>query len=807
MKKQFYPTIICLFLSITALKSQEIGSAIFNVNSILTTVQSDGTMFYDSTQTHFFIAPNVGGSDKASTIFVGNLWLGGEDSEGELHLVASSYNRAYHPGPLDVNTGQPFEGLDTLFNRVWTINRSDILALKEDFIDGVIDDELSKDIIEWPAFGSPYFGDIFQNQEGAAFYDENSDGLYNPYDGDYPIIGDDLLDIIPDQMSFALFNGNKVEFNPTGQGFPLEIHLTMYAFSCVENEGLNNSVFTRHKIINRSNDVLNDFYYSLFMDTDLGCYSDDYTGVSPENNLVYCYNSDIKDGYGGICEGMDDTFQTEVPVQSTRLLNNNLYSFSTWRNPASSPTPPSVMADPNTLNEFYNYMKATWRDGTPFTNGGNGYNPGSIDTTKFLFAGNPNNQGEWSMYQENLDSSDWRVLANQKLDIYQPGEIIRMDAVHTFNRSEGLDHIKNVDFAIQQSVEIQNAYDQKFQNVCTQNIQCNTSDHCVYPGDVNDNEIVERTDFMLHGIAIAKAQANFESPRQFISKLWTEYSADSRTQSFAHGINMVHSDCNGDGVIDTLEDFITIETNFGLTTPEYISHEELTEPFPYTGQVVLEVPDEVDLNNQTHTVHGEIKVVNLENVHSISFHLEYDPNVLKPFWTDFVTNSSSGLQPAKSRYNFSKKLDEGKELHVMAYYGVGNITLNSMTGLLMRVLDDVISGETTIKLSNILISDYEENFYTMDDVEKTISIKAVNVAAEEMKEDDIYIYPNPSDGVVYFNSTENLTHAMIFDLDGVLIKEVKLSSNQIEFKDKAGLYFIMLYNKDGLAAQKKIVFF
>lgn len=766
-------------------------------------MNSNGTMFLDDGNDGYFIGPNVAGADKAATIFVGNLWMGGLDPAGNLKVSANQYNQvnqsSYKPGPLDQNTGQAFDDLADLFDRVWSVNRTDILALQEDFLDGTIDMPIPKDILEWPASGSPFFEGVFDNQFCAPFYDNNSDGVYDPLTGDYPVLGN-FDGIFPDQMLFAVFNDLQPNSNIQATGLRTEIHLTMYAFNCVDNEAMNHSVFTRHKVINRGVEDLRDFRLGLFIDGDLGCHTDDYIGCDPANQLFYNYNQDPVDGNpGNSCDGGIDPFQTEVPVQSTRFLNQEMSKYIAFLNPGVGGPLPQT-ADPQTAPEFYNYLNGVWRDGTPLTVGGTGYNPNSMDETSFIFPGNPNESAEWSMLEENIGSGDWRSLATLAIDNFSPGSILVLDAVHTLNRAEGLDHVENVNFAIDQSINIQNIYDQGFQNMCEQSALCNT-DNCVYPGDVNDNEIVERMDWMLHGIAFAKAQETFEAPRSFVTTKWDEFSADPRSNDFANGVNRVHADCNGDGVIDNLEDQNAIRDNFGLTTRNYISHEESTVPFPNAGTFSIDFPDIVDVD-AVFPLFGSVDLIDFEDFHSISFVLEYDPEIFEPIFPP-VFSSMSGFSSLQD--GFSLVLEEGRVLAVKGNLSEGNMSFAiNNNAFALRAKPGVTNNLTQIRVSNILVSDYDENFYTMNGLIEVVQLQGESVSTEDITLQELIVYPNPTQGIINVRADSNLDSYRLYSVNGKLLQTGRVVNEQVKIAQEAGMYLIELRAEDGAAVYRKV---
>lgn len=64
---------------------------------------------------------------------------------------------------------------------------------------------------------------------------------------------------------------------------------------------------------------------------------------------------------------------------------------------------------PNTPG--FNIFSETWSDGTPFTRGGNGYNPGNgTDTTRFIFDGAPVDGVPWTLCTQDTTLPDVRSI-------------------------------------------------------------------------------------------------------------------------------------------------------------------------------------------------------------------------------------------------------------------------------------------------------------------------------------------------------------------------------------------------------------
>jgi hypothetical protein len=84
----------------------------------------------------------------------------------------------------------------------------------------------------------------------------------------------------------------------------------------------------------------------------------------------------------------------------------------------------------------------------------------------------------------------------------------------------------------------------------------------LWPGDVNNNGIVNGVDLLYLGYAFgqtgpAREHSNTEWEAQLIPALWDG--------EFPDGTNFAYADCNGDGVVDVVDFEMAIEKNYGLT--------------------------------------------------------------------------------------------------------------------------------------------------------------------------------------------------------------------------------------------------
>lgn len=443
----------------------QVGYNEIHVNNIKTGMHANGSMFMNEDFSNGnFIVPYETGATEQSGIFASGLWMGGLDTFGDLKVSYMTYSqhksKQFIPGPLlhdSIHT-------DLDFNKVWKVTKEDIESFLEDLSDGSIDNPIPQTIQEWPAQGNSYYNPSLPNHvQLAPYHDNNNDNIYNPSDGDYPVIGRDMHRVIPSEMLYSVCNTNNPKNEARTQ---VEIHTLMYAFDCDTPIELSNTIFTRHYI--SAKEGYQDFKIGIFQDTDIGCYEDDYVGCDTTLNMFFSYNMDAIDGNeNGICqlgEGVE-AYGTNPPVISTKFLNQKMdYFFSSLRESHFSE---GTTVEPIRELEYYNILRGRFKDGTNMTVGGSGYNPESTNYTNYSFHGDPNDPDGWSMYSVSTPFKDPRTIASVDKGSIMPNEVMIIDLAHTFTSDPALNHIETVTAAKKGAGLIQDIFDNNFNTKCT----------------------------------------------------------------------------------------------------------------------------------------------------------------------------------------------------------------------------------------------------------------------------------------------------------------------------------------------------
>ncbi|MBR9919881.1 MAG: hypothetical protein GYB31_03520 [Bacteroidetes bacterium] len=428
------------------------GGKVNNVRARLTT---GGDVWWDRGD-GLYVVPHVDpGQPEVSSIFAGAVWLGGLDPGGSLKVAGQTYGNAqgnsdFWAGPLDPVTGLTDLEICDDWDRFFEVYASEIdlhlsqyeeaLAAGEDYDP----DMIPEGVKGWPARGNDYFFEINEfelpntTQGLAGYYDRDGNMKYEPAEGDYPIIEirgcEDPQ--YPDQMIFWIYNdagGIHAESNADA----IQMEVQVQAFSYGTNDQINDMTFQRYKLINRAIEDIDSTFFAIWVDADLGCYTDDYVGCDTSRSLAYTYNADAADGnVGTTCPDGINTYGTEIPIigvdyfrgplkpifdangEPIDTIELGMSSFTYFNNPSQN-APPTPTTDPANAEQFYNYLSGSWRDGTPFTYGGDGY--GGTDPIDFAFTEDPNNQQGWSMCTESLPEYDRRTVQASGPFLLKPG--------------------------------------------------------------------------------------------------------------------------------------------------------------------------------------------------------------------------------------------------------------------------------------------------------------------------------------------------------------------------------------------------
>ena len=747
------------------------GTAYLDANNIATLYHANGAMYWDFADPAFEVPKGSG----LHTVFAGGLWMGALDGNDALHAAAETYRQAqsidFFSGPLNAD-GTTDTQLSEDFNEVWSVEKNAIDAFLLDVADGTLNNPIPDDILKWPGKDNPFLPQT-AGRDLAPFVDTNSDGRYNPHDFDYP-------DIKGTKMLWWVFNDvlePHTETNAEPLGF--EIQASAYAYNCVELVHLNHSIFLELDIINKSQNDYHNLRIGKWLDPDLGNYNDDYVGSAPDLNAFYTYNGDDNDEGGG-------GYGNNIPVIATTFLNQDLSSYMYYENTLDQTT-----GNPFDSLHFYQYCMATWGDGTPVTYGGNGY--GGTTPTNFMYPGDPNIPGEWSMIDIGFPLGDKRhVGAVGPFDL-NPGETLQVDMLMSVHFSPSGNNLESVTTMLTEIPLIQARYDNDFANLpCLPTPGC-TGPDCIWPGEVDNSSKANVKDMLEIGVGFSSTGDNRDNP----SSYWLPQPSRDWTGTFLTGLNYKHADTDGNGIIDAC-DIVSINLNY--------NYEPLVLRNPTSGGIPVDI-----IFGQTEVGPGEVLDVYIyygeesnpvHGAYGAAFFVEYNSDLVKQEETTVDMETTTWLD------------DDGAEL-ISMYQDLPAqnridvaVSRTNQTGIdgwgqighLRFTMRDDIAGEFVSALDfNVNVVDGRAiNF---NEIEEQLDLGGGSVPVvtgiEDLLEARITMYPNPVKDVLFIHSAEkDILNIKVLEVSGKTILEItpdNQRSVEITTTNLAvGIYFVEL---------------
>ena len=403
-----------------------------------------------------FEAPAGSGS---YSIFSSNLWVAGKVNNTVFSSIkrygwaqddfGTFTNDGSNTGPVSDSSAQYVE-FNPKWDKVWKVKQYEIDYHLANWNSANYNPPPV--FLTWPAHGDTTIGEAYYL---APFVDNDNDGHYNPYAGDYPVIKGD-------QAIYFIYNdgGSTQSLNPMRS----EIHGMAYAFQC-QDSALQNTIFVDYRIINRSNNTYDSTYFGMWTDGDLGDPYDDYIQCDVNRSLNYFYNGDDFDddyssrtGYGShpaaqaimTLKGAkldNDGQDNAIGIGTNETINgtgfgDGITDNEHWGTEFFSYPYNNLVNSPNTDLSYYSKMSGTDIQGNPwafdFLNTGTPIPfkflfPGSSDT--YSYSTNGTSVPGWTESSVGNSPGDRNSVSSTGPVTFAPGDEIELTYAFVFGRN------------------------------------------------------------------------------------------------------------------------------------------------------------------------------------------------------------------------------------------------------------------------------------------------------------------------------------------------------------------------------------
>lgn len=475
------------------------------------------------------------------------VWLGGQTNTGVAVSIQRSEpeNDGFAPGPLDNATGTPVPNA-TRFGRIFSAGRYEVEALLADIaVNGMVTDSGLGRLLIWPARGNPYFqsltGFALPLQDLAPFYDANGDGVYDPFQGDYPTFKHGVANAIAEEVHWTVTHTTDGAIS-NGRTLGIELQQLVYVLECDTNSLLNQTVFVHQKLLNKSGQTISNFRFGTQGNLNLGNASNDQIGTDVLRNAVYAYSIDNNDPSTSQVVG----YGPNGPAYSATLLSEPLNGVIAYEPGTSTPE-----GEPTTVAGIYNFLDSRFKDSTVITASGSGYaTPGGV--TQFSFNGDPVTNTGW--ISANVPAADFvnrqLYVANIQRAAFSSGAVLEADWAYTLHRDINRTDVQNIGYMRERIDSLQAYFDNGLENLgCGVPSYCLAN--CVFPGDANNNGVANDFDIL----EMAYQQGTVTPARAQQGRRW-----------FPHAPAVVgpaaYLDSDGNGTVN-IQDLWTNTLNFG----------------------------------------------------------------------------------------------------------------------------------------------------------------------------------------------------------------------------------------------------
>ena len=335
----------------------------------------------------------------------------------------------------------------------------------------------------------------------------------------------------------------------------------------------------------------------------------------------------------------------------------------------------------------------------------------------------------------------------------------------------------------------------------------------LWPGDVNNNGIVNNIDVLYTGIAWGKTgptrdNADITWTAQNVTTPWAD--------NFFNGVNYAYADTNGDGIINQFDIINAIKDNYGLThgtiNQDVFSNgvggvDPALELVNTTGIVGLGGTIDIDLNL------GDLNIP-ANDFYGIAFSIEYDDSIIEEI--DFNEDPTSWMVALGDDIheltlkntltgNYDVAITRKDQLPVSGFGKFGSLSI---------VIEDIVVGlisDTTIEISIkdlvMITPDMDEVPIVSDSItftiENTTSLANINKSHVSIQPNPINDFFVVQSGVTTIKSISlyNLLGEQVSLLQGIEDTHYTYPTTQLP----SGIYIVMVQTNYGMESKKIVI--
>lgn len=337
-----------------------------------------------------------------------------------------------------------------------------------------------------------------------------------------------------------------------------------------------------------------------------------------------------------------------------------------------------------------------------------------------------------------------------------------------------------------------------------------TSDGLVFPGDANADKKVFIDDILPIGLRFLTTI----QPRQPSNDIaWYGQPAFLTGDTLPDGTDIVHADCNGNGLIHA-DDTLAIIQNYNAihnsnktsngTNCDYPLYFILPNQ-PINEGDTIKIGVGLDISSQQDSLYG------------IAFSVRYDNRFIKDtsgsLYANFNNSWLGSFNSDLLAFDVPQPLDSRMDIGLTrtdrsARQGSGQLVE------IVVVIDDNLGAKNNELLNMLLQFDnvtmVDEEGFTLDGCggDTTLAIDLGTSIHQLQNEHNLNIYPNPTKSKLQFSADELIKKVELYDVSGRLIIESLANSKSIHIETNhvtEGVYISKIYFQKGFVTKKVFI--
>lgn len=385
-----------------------------------------------------------------TVLFAGGLWVGAMIG-GQVHMAVSEYSQEFGPGPMTgtANWANPQDPRFITYKvSAWTGKPDDTTHVTRVPADPTQDPLVHHSWSEYLAGAAPFGAPtrVWRLPNTATPDPNDSVSVLGP-------------DVPGDQMLWCVYNDADPSNHTNGAGgtSPLGIEVRQMMWTMPGEEPLQKTIFLRWTILNHGVNTLDAMRAGVWLDPDLGGFTDDVAGCDSARGLGFVYNGRPNDAmYGATPPAFGVDMLSGLPGSAG---SGGMSVFEHYVNGT----------DPASAQQSYGALSGLRADGSPMVN------PFTLQPTRYDVSGDPVTGTGW------LDTTpaDKRMLLATGPATLTPGQSVTVQAALVVG--QGGDAVNSVAVLRCDDDYVQYAWDHGFHDLPPFGGACAAVENCPRP--------------------------------------------------------------------------------------------------------------------------------------------------------------------------------------------------------------------------------------------------------------------------------------------------------------------------------------